>query len=203
MRTQIAGSVLDYGDGILDRVKRASDKVEDRLDRLTAILNGENIPYAVLGGNAVAAWVATVDESAVRVTRDVDVLIRRLDLEDVKSLLEQHGFQYRYSAGVHMFLDGPDAGARDAVHVVFSEESIPKDNPPIPTPSIDEVRTLGGVKYVDLKALLVIKLTAWRRKDQVHVQDLIGVGLVTADHLNGLPPILQDRLKELLNDPEG
>jgi hypothetical protein len=203
MRTQVAGSVLDFSDGILDRMKRASDKVEDRLDRLTALLNAANVPYAIVGGNAVAAWVATVDESAVRMTRNVDVMIRRVDLDQLIDLMGSNGFRYRHSAGVHMFLDGPDVGARDAVHVVFSEESIPKDNPPIPTPSITEVKTLGGVKYVDLNALVLIKLTAWRRKDQVHLLDLIGVGLVTSEHLNGLPPILQDRLQELLNDPEG
>jgi hypothetical protein len=35
----------------------------------------------VAGGNAVAAWVATVDPSAVRNTQDVDILLRRADLD--------------------------------------------------------------------------------------------------------------------------
>ena len=39
-----------------------------------AALNQAGIPYAVVGGNAVASWVATVDAGAVRNTRDVDLL---------------------------------------------------------------------------------------------------------------------------------
>ena len=46
-----------------------------------AALEGAGIPYAVAGGNAVASWVARVDEAAVRNTQDVDILIRREDLD--------------------------------------------------------------------------------------------------------------------------
>ena len=64
------------------------------------------VPYAVAGGNAVAAWVTRVDESAVRNTRDVDILIRRADLPAATAVLESAGFVYRHSAGVDVFLDG-------------------------------------------------------------------------------------------------
>jgi hypothetical protein len=65
---------------ILDRMERAVAKVRDRLLRATAALNQAGVPYAVVGGHAVASWVATVDEGAVRNTRDVDLLVRRQDL---------------------------------------------------------------------------------------------------------------------------
>ena len=39
-----------------------------------------NLPYAVVGGNAVAAWVSRVDQAAVRNTQDVDIVLRRADL---------------------------------------------------------------------------------------------------------------------------
>ena len=64
---------------ILDRMERAVAKVRERLLRATAALNEIAIPYAVVGGNAVASWVATVDEAAVRNTQDVDIMIRRAD----------------------------------------------------------------------------------------------------------------------------
>jgi hypothetical protein len=54
-------------------------KVRERLLRATVALNQAGIPYAVVGGNAVASWAATVDEGAVRNTRDVDLLVRRSD----------------------------------------------------------------------------------------------------------------------------
>ncbi len=63
----------------LERMVRAVEKVRERLLRATAALENASIPYAVCGGNAVAVWVTRVDESAVRNTRDVDILIRRSD----------------------------------------------------------------------------------------------------------------------------
>src|SRR5438067_11234005 len=77
---------------ILDRMERAVAKVCERLLRATAALNQAGIPYAVVGGNAVASWVATVDEGAVRNTRDVDLLIRRGDLPAITAALEGAGF---------------------------------------------------------------------------------------------------------------
>jgi hypothetical protein len=65
---------------ILDRMERAVAKVRERLLRATTALNQIGIPYAVVGGNAVASWVATIDEGAVRTTRDIDLLVRRSDL---------------------------------------------------------------------------------------------------------------------------
>src|SRR5689334_14465324 len=104
----------------LEGMERAVGKVYERLVRATAALEQAGIPYAVADGHAVAAWVARVDESATRNTRDVDILIRRTDLETVKNALAEAGFIYRHSAGVDLFLDGPEAKARDAVHVVFA-----------------------------------------------------------------------------------
>src|SRR5688572_10795623 len=101
-----------------ERTMRSVEKVRERLLRATAALERANVPYSVIGGNAVAAWVSRIDESAVRFTQDVDLLVDRKDLESVKKALEPEGFIYRHSAGVDMFLDGPSAKARDAVHVV-------------------------------------------------------------------------------------
>jgi hypothetical protein len=62
-----------YGPFSLDRMVRAVEKVRQRLLRATAALERAGVPYAVAGGNAVAAWVTRVDESAVRNTRNVDI----------------------------------------------------------------------------------------------------------------------------------
>jgi hypothetical protein len=71
----------------LERMVRAVEKVRERLLRATAALENASIPYAVCGGNAVAVWVTRVDESAVRNTRGVDILIRRSDFDAVKTRL--------------------------------------------------------------------------------------------------------------------
>src|SRR5919205_3652179 len=83
---------VTMGWDILDRMERAVAKVRDRLLRATAALNAAGVPYAVIGGHAVASWVATIDEGAVRNTRDVDLLIRRSDLPAVTAALEGAGF---------------------------------------------------------------------------------------------------------------
>src|SRR6188474_3643547 len=108
----------------LQRMVRAVEKVRERLLRATKALSDAGIAYAVAGGNAVGAWVTRVDESAVRNTQDVDILIRRADLEAVKTALATAGFVYRQAASMDMFLDGPKAKARDAVHIIFAGEKV-------------------------------------------------------------------------------
>lgn len=46
---------------LLDRMVSAEEKVRQRLLRATGALSGAGVDYAVVGGNAVAAWVASVD----------------------------------------------------------------------------------------------------------------------------------------------
>src|SRR5713101_6774554 len=88
---------------ILDRMERAVAKVRDRLIRATAALNQAGVAYAVVGGNAVASWVATIDEGAVRNTRDIDLLVRRSDLPAITAAMEQAGFVRDELLDVAMF----------------------------------------------------------------------------------------------------
>lgn len=55
----------------------------------------------------IALWVSRVDLGAVRNTSDVDLLVRRSDLDAIKLALACAGFEYRHSNGIDMFLDGP------------------------------------------------------------------------------------------------
>ena len=92
----------------LDRMVNAVEKVRQRLLCAAAALEAAKVPYAVAGGNAVALWVSRVDESAVRNTQDVDILVRRSDLNSVKAALEAAGFIFRHTAGMDVFLDRPE-----------------------------------------------------------------------------------------------
>lgn len=106
-------------DGLVapERMERAVEKVRDRLPRSTTVLKVAGVPYAVICGNAVMAWVEQVDELAVRFTQ--------------------------------------------------------------------------------------AKLASYRRKDQVHVLDMIGVGLVDATWPARYLPELAARQQHLLDTPDG
>lgn len=143
-----------------------------------------------------------VDESVVRSTRDVDVILNESDLDRAIEALEAEGFIYRRSAGAPMFLDGPNAKARDAVHVVFAGKKV-RDEYPEPVPGIDQYELIGDVRTLPFERLVAMKLTSFRDKDRVHVRDLISIGLIDESWLERLSPKLQLRLGELRNDPDG
>jgi hypothetical protein len=186
----------------LDRMVSAVEKVKERLLRAAHALDQAGVPYAIVGGNAVAAWVSSVDEAAVRNTQDVDMLLRRGDLERAKAALEAVGFVFRHVRGIDMFLDGPDAKARDAVHIVFANERV-FDKDILPHPDVNDSVRADRFQILTLEALVQIKLTAYQRKDQVHLLDLIEVGLIDETWTTKYPPELAARLQLLLDDPNG
>jgi hypothetical protein len=190
------------GDALWERIERAVEKVKDRLRRVTRALNVAQIPYAVIGGNAVQHWVSQVDESVVRNTSDVDIILNECDLDRAIPALQAEGFIYRQAAGVTMFLDGPDAKARDAVHVVFAGKKVRADYPEL-VPDIDQYEVMADSRTLPFDKLIVMKLTSFRRKDQVHLLDMISIGLLDESWLDRLSPELRLRLEELLNDPDG
>ena len=178
------------------------EKVRQRLLRAAAALEAARVPYAVAGGNAVALWVSRVDESAVRNTQDVDILIRRADLAAAHKALETAGFAYRHVAGMDVFLDGPSARPREAVHLIFAGEKV-RPQEPAANPDVADSEAAEHFRVLSLEAVVRIKLTAFRDKDRTHLRDLIEVGLIDRDWLSRLEPMLSKRLETLLDNPEG
>jgi len=185
-----------------ERMIRAVERVRERLRRAVAALEAAEVPYAVAGGHAVAAWVSRVDEAAVRNTQDVDILVRRSDLPVMIAAMTAAGFTHRHAAGLDMFLDTPDASARDAVHLVFAAERVRRDYL-FPAPDVTDSEPTSQFRLLALPALVRMKLTSFRDKDRVHLRDLIDMGLVDAAWIQELPPELRPRLQSLLDDPEG
>ena len=190
------------GDELWARIERAVEIVKERLRRVTKALNEAEVPYAVIGDNAVQHWVAQVDESVVRNTRDVDIILNEGDLDRAIVALEQVGFIYRRATSVSMFLDGPKAKARDAVHVLFAGKKV-REEYPEPVPHIDEYELIEGARTLPLEALVRMKLTSFRRKDQVHILDMISIDMIDETWLPRFSPELRQRLQELLDDPDG
>jgi len=188
------------GDELYARMERAVAKVNERLRKTVRIIEAAQIPYAVIGGHAVRAWVAQVDEAAVRTTRDVDILIRQTDLLALISAMTGGGFYYRQTAGLDMFVEEPDASARDGVHVLICGRV---ERAGEPNPDVEPNTRTSGFQTVELPELVRMKLNAYRRKDQVHLLDMISLGMIDKSWLPQYPEKLRLRLQELLDDPDG
>jgi len=183
-------------------MERAVAKVRERLLRATAALNQAGVPYTVVGGHAVASWVARVDEGAVRNTRDIDLLVRRSDLPAITAALEQAGFVRDELLDVVMFRDGAQGRPSEAIRLLFAGEKVRLDHP-VAAPEIETVQDPGSFPVVVLEDLVVLKLMSNRDKDRTHLRDLIGVGLVDRSWVAKLSPVLASRLQQILDTPEG
>ena len=172
----------------------AVERVEQLLHRLTQALNDAGIDYAIIGGNAVAAWVARVDEAAVRSTKDVDVLLRREDLARVTEALRSVDLDPFEVMGVYMFLEKKNPNPKTGVHVVFAGERVRSHYThaaPDPGECADDREAF---RLIDLRHLVEMKLQAYRFIDRAHVQDLLSVGLIDDAVREALPSDLRERL---------
>jgi hypothetical protein len=177
---------------------------EERLFGLVGILGkivdplaAADIPYEVVGGLAVLIHVEEADPAQSVLTRDIDLLIRRTDLERVIAVAESEGFRFRHVAGVDMLLYG-DARA-NPIHLHFSGENV-KVSQAVPNPSLAaERKTVKGqaVAVIPVADLVRMKLSANRDKDRVHLRSLDAAGLITPEIEQGLPESLRARLQQV------
>ena len=174
-------SAATYAEVSWERMSNAVENVRRRLLRSTSILSRAKIPYAVADDHAVAAWVSRVDEAAVRNTQDVDIVLRRADLPAARQALERAGFVYRHAASMDMFLDGPDAKARDAVHIVFAAEKVRADYAsavPINKAGLFECRARGGKIGAAQNDVHILRVANCRL---VHARNPRGDGMVISN----------------------
>lgn len=178
----------------------ALDDVADRLQRICRALDVASVPFALVGGQAVALWVATRDPAAVRTTKNVDLLLRREDLPRARAAALSAGMDYFEVMGVGMFLDREEPNPRHAVHLVWADEKV-RPEYEFPSPAIQERQELSaGLSVVSLAGLVRMKLLANRDQDRVHLRDMIEVGLIDRSMVDGLPSELACRLDSLLTE---
>ncbi len=200
MASNVPQTSVPPAPGLWERYVMALDEVTERLRRVTRALEEAAVPYALVGGQAVALWVASKDPAAVRTTKDVDLLLRKDDLPRARAAAAAVGLDYCEVVGVGMFLERTDPNPRKAVHLLWAGEKVRPEHP-LPAPAVDEGQDLGaGTRVVTLPALVRMKLKANRDQDRVHLRDLIEVGLVGRDLLPGLPAELAGTLDALLTE---
>jgi hypothetical protein len=122
-------------------------------------------------------------------------------LPAITAALEQAGFVHDDVLDVVLFRDGPEGKPSEAVHLLFAGEKTRPDHL-LPAPEIQTVNDQANFSVITLESLVLMKLTSNRRKDQVHVQDLIGVGLIDRAWPAKLPSELAERLQHILDTPD-
>jgi hypothetical protein len=171
----------------------------DILHKIVDALASESIPYELIGGMAVVVQIERVDPDQVMLTRDVDLMVRRSDLERIIDVAKRYAFHFRHVAGLDMLLYGEERKAMRGVHLVFSGEKV-KQTQVTPNPQIqpERVQVQGkDVWVIPLADLVRMKLSSYRLKDQVHVQAMDAVGLITPAVEQTLPQELYSRLRHI------
>ena len=194
----LPSALLDVGVKWMDDLRKKAKKVSQTLQKA-------GVPHAVIGGLAVAAHVARVNPAAQRNTQDLDILLKREDLERAKEAMDQIGYRFRKVMKLHAFMP-KERGHKfvEGVHVVWANEKVREDYV-APAPDVSG-KTIyhgkDGVQYVGVLELLTMKLTSFRHKDITHVQDLMDQRLITKKVEAALPPELKKRLQQVKEDTE-
>jgi hypothetical protein len=169
------------------------------LHRIAGSLEAAGVRYELVGGMAVLVHVEEADPSQSMLTRDVDLMIERTDLERVTEIAAKDGFRFRHAAGLDMLIFDAAGSARNAVHLIFSGEKV-RPAQATPNPEIaPEAKLVHGkpIMVIPVAGLLRMKLSSYRLKDQVHVQVMDAAGLITPEVERKLPPELLPRLQHV------
>ncbi|MDQ6664427.1 MAG: hypothetical protein M3Z23_08540, partial [Acidobacteriota bacterium] len=119
--------------------------------------------------------VEQVDRDQIMLTRDVDIMIRRSDLDRVKEASERYGFRLR---------------------LICSGERVRPDQAPNPALAPEQIIVHGGeVAVIAVADLVRMKLNSYRDKDRVHVRGMDAARLITLEVERGLPEQLRARLQ--------
>ena len=161
------------------------------LHKITDTLTAEGIPHEVIGGLAVLIHVEEADPEFSTLTRDVDLMVRRADLDRIKDAAARSGFRYRHAAGVDLLVYGGAENSKNAVRLIFSGEKV--------RPGVPERKRIHGkeVMVVPVADLARMKLTSFRDKDRVHLRGMDAAGLITSEVEDKLTPEMAARLKQV------
>ncbi len=173
-----------------------AEQLFDRIQQLHSMLTAAGIPYRIVGGMAVFIHVFERDPLRARLTADVDAAIDRPQLDSVADAARKAGWIFRHAAGLHMLTDEAQPRTKSAVHLLFLNEKVRPDYLE-PVPASPPHKTREGISVASVADLVRMKLTSFRLKDRVHIQDLDSVGLITPEIESQLPKLFWDRLAEV------
>ncbi len=184
-----------------ERYVMTMEEIDARKKRITAAFNSSQVPYAIIGGMAVAEWVASKDPDGVRTTKDVDMLLDRSNLDAAKSAAATVGLDYHVVSEIGMFLERENPSPKRGVHLIWAGETV-RQGDPLPAPQVSRSIVFpSGSRIVCLEDLIGMKLVAFRRHDQVHLADMFNVGLWDQSWVSNYPAVLAAKLQQIVDNP--
>jgi len=172
--------------------KRLQD-LFDLAGRIEAAFAAAGLEYRVVGGLAAYLYVEQAEPDAGRLTKDIDIAVRREDLPAIAEAVKPVGLEYRHVAGIDMLAQSGQPSARRAVHLLFTGEKV-RPEYPAPNPDLGPYHRIQGVPVIPLEDLIRMKLTSFRLRDEMHLKDLDVAGLITPEIESGLSEVLRERL---------
>ncbi len=167
------------------------------LEQIVTALREGRVNFEIIGGVAVNAHIFPEHRSRSFVTRNIDLLIHRSDLERAATAAEPLGYgAKKMTGGYTLIRDGQELA--ESVHLLFVGEKS-KSTQPIPHPDLhpEEKDFLGiAVPVAPMRDLLQMKLSSFRPKDLVHLEILDEAGLITPTLEGELLAELRARLQE-------
>lgn len=209
METEATTAALTWGAGVHGAASQA--RTQESLDycwrffvgqseaqlaaeKLVAILERDNLPYAIIGALALNQY------GHRRVTIDVDLVMTEADLQVFKARYIGHGYAERV-VGTGKLLDTEFGVQVD----VLSSGRFPGDDKPKPIAFPDPTTTaIRGKPFAMLPVAMWIELklasgmvAAHRGKDLVDVQELIRSAALPQDLSKALHPWVRPKFLEL------
>lgn len=183
-----------------ERFFMGNAEAQKALVKLTALLESENVPYAVIGAMALNEY------GHLRATVDVDVVLRDEDLRQFKERHLGHGYAERV-AGTGKLLD-TEYGVRIDV---LSTGRFPGDGQPKPIAFPDPATTaVRGARFalLPLSRFIELKLAAGmsaphRLRDLADILDLIRSTGLPASFAGDLHPWVRGKFLELWAAAQG
>jgi hypothetical protein len=145
-------------------------------------LTQQGVRHALIGGLAVGGY------GYPRATKDVDFLVG-------EEAFDVHG------GGLVTFRPGIPIAVKDVVIDLLEDDEIPEEE-------LESPADMGGLPVVSVGALVILKLKAWRRRDQQDIEALVRAGSDVAalrDYLKTHAPGmrgLMDRLDTLVEQAD-
>jgi hypothetical protein len=171
------------------------EQLFDLAELVEKIFSSAGLEYRIVGGLAAYLYVEESEPDAGRLTKDVDIAVRREDMEKIAKAAEAFGLEYRHAAGVDMLVQRGQPSARRAVHLVIAGEKVRPEYPEA-APELGACRRVRGLRVMPLADLVRMKLTSFRARDEAHLKDLDEAGLITPEVEAGLSPVLAARLAQ-------